>query len=133
MIDFQAPNTLRRILWLDATTCVATGALMALAASPLAALLQLPASLLFYAGLSLFPVAAFIALVASRGSIPYGGVWLVVIGNALWTLTSLALLTDQRLAPNSLGVAFIVIQAAAVAILAELEYTCIKRSTSVTA
>ena len=133
MFDFQSPTFLRRVLWLDAATCVATGALMEMGASPLASLLQLPAGLLFYAGLSLFPVAAFIAFVASRAVIPRVGVWLVIIGNAMWTLTSLALLTDQRITPNALGIAFIVIQAAVVAILAELEYTALKRSTQAAA
>ena len=133
MFDFQSPTFLRRVLWLDAATCVATGALMEMGASPLSSLLQLPANLLFYAGISLFPIAAFIAFVASRAVIPAAGVWLVIIGNALWTLTSLALLTDQRIAPNALGIAFIVIQAAVVAILAELEHTGLKRSTQAAA
>ena len=128
MLDFQTSNFLRRVLWLDAATCTATGALMTLAAAPLATLLQLPGGLLFYAGLSLLPVAGVIAFVASRVTIPTAGVWFVILGNAAWVLTSLALLTDQRVAPNSLGVAFILVQAAAVAILAELEYSGLKRA-----
>ncbi len=50
--------TLRKILFLDALTCLSCGALMSLASGPLAALLSLPASLLRYAGLSLFPIDA---------------------------------------------------------------------------
>jgi hypothetical protein len=130
MIDFRSPGFLRRVLWLDATTCVATGALMSLGATPLASLLHLPTALLIYSGLSLFPVAAFIAFVASRSTIPAAGVWLVVAGNAAWSLTSLALLTDQRISPNALGIAFVLIQAAVVALLAELEYTGLKASTA---
>lgn len=126
MFDVHSPSFLRRLLWLDAATCIATGALMNIGAAPLAALLNLPPALLFYAGLSLFPIAAFIVFVASRATIPVAGVWLIVIGNAAWTLTSLALLTDNRLTPNALGIAFILIQAAAVAVLAELEYTGLK-------
>jgi hypothetical protein len=128
MIDFQAPAFLRRILLLDAATCIATGALMTLGATPLAALLLLPAGLLFYSGLSLLPIAAFIAFVATRQTISPAGVWLVIIGNAGWVLTSLALLTDQRLTPNTLGIGFILLQAAAVAVLAELEYAGLKRT-----
>lgn len=130
MIDLHSPSFLRRVLWLDAATCVATGALMSFGSTPLAGLTNLPAGLLFYAGLSLFPVAAFIVFVASRAAIPAAGVWMVVIGNAAWSLTSLALLTDQRVSPNALGIAFVLIQAAAVALLAELEYMGLKSTTA---
>lgn len=133
MIDMQLPSFLRRVLWLDAATCLATGALMTIAAAPLATLLHLPQGLLFFAGASLFPVAAFIAFVASRHVIPSAGVWLVIIGNALWTMASLALLTDQRITPNAMGIAFILVQATAVAILAELEYAGLRRSANIVA
>ncbi len=126
MIDLHSPGLLRRVLWLDAVTCAAMGILMSLAASPLAALTNLPTALLTYAGLALFPVAAFIALIGSRVAIPAAGVWIVVLGNAAWSLASLALLADQRVSPNTLGIAFVLIQAVAVALLAELEYIGLK-------
>ena len=100
---------------------------MTIAADSLSSFMRLPAGLLFTAGLALVPVAGFIVFVASRATVPAAGGWLVVVGNAAWALTSLALLTESRLTPNALGIAFIVIQAAAVAILAELEFTCLKR------
>ena len=58
--------TLRRVLMVDAATCVATGLLMFLFATPLSTLLGLPAALLLYAGASLFPIAAFMAWLALR-------------------------------------------------------------------
>src|SRR5712691_9373460 len=47
---------LRRVLYVDAATCVATGALMTLDAALLSTLLGLPAALLLGSGLSLFPI-----------------------------------------------------------------------------
>jgi hypothetical protein len=108
---------LRLVLWLDAATCVATGLLLSVLAGRLSELLGLPQALLFYAGLSLFPIAAFMAWTAQRPAAP--AVWLVIGGNALWVLGSLAVLA---LSPTAIGTAFVIAQAVAVAVLAELEY-----------
>jgi hypothetical protein len=116
------PNFLRAVLLADAGTCVATGLLMSAAAGPVAALTQIPAGLLFDAGLSLFPIAAFIAWVGTRRSLPTLGVWLVVLGNLGWVAGSLWLLAGGVIGPNAFGIAFIAVQAAAVATLAGLEY-----------
>ena len=118
------PRFLRTVLIVDAATCVATGALMSLGATALAGLTRLPETLLFGAGLSLFPIAAFIALVASRPSA--AGVWVVVLGNVGWVIGSLLLLAAGP-APNALGIAFVIVQAIAVAMLAELEVIGLKR------
>ncbi len=116
------PNFLRTILMLDAVTCVATGTLMALAATPLSSLMLIPANVLWIAGTSLLPIAVFIAVVAARLPRSLTGVWLVIGGNAAWVIGSLALLVVGGFSPNALGMAFIVVQTAAVAILAELEF-----------
>lgn len=114
-----SPLPLRRILLLDAATCAAMGAALALASGPVARLTRLPEPLLLGAGLALLPVAGVMALVALRRP---GGLaaWLVVLGNALWVAASLALLLGP-VAPNALGVAFVLLQAAAVAGLAWVE------------
>lgn len=116
------PNFLRSILTLDAVTCVATGTLMAVAATRLSSLMLIPANVLWIAGMSLFPIAVFIAVVAARLPRSLTGIWLVIGGNAAWVIGSLALLVDGGFSPNALGTAFIVVQAVAVAILAELEF-----------
>jgi hypothetical protein len=128
MTFVQHPNFLRAVLFADAATCVATGTLLAGAAGWLAAWTQLPAELLRYAGFSLFPIAAFILLVASRARPPVAGVWLVIIGNVGWVLASLGLLAMEGIAPNGLGYGFVIVQAAAVALLAELEFMGLSRS-----
>ena len=114
---------LRLVLWIDAATCVATGLLLSALAAPLSPLLGLPAPLLFFAGLSLFPIAAFMAWTARRPSQP--AVWLVIGGNVLWVLGSLLVLA---MSPTKLGTVFVVAQAAAVALLAELEYVALRRT-----
>ncbi len=122
---------LRTVLLLDAVTCVATGLLMALGADILAGYTALPAPLLRYAGLSLFPVAAFIALVGTRGRLAPAAVWIVVGGNALWVAGSVLLLVSGLIAPNVLGYIFVAGQAAAVAVLAELEYVGLRQTLAV--
>jgi hypothetical protein len=123
----QHPNFLRTVLLLDAATCLLTGVLMKIAAIPLAELTEIPAPVLLYAGISLFPVAAFIALVGAIPSIPVAGVWLVIMGNACWVAASLWLMVSGAIGPNALGYAFIAGQALAVAVLAALEYAGLQR------
>ena len=116
------PNFLRTVLLIDAATCVVTGAVMAFGATPIDTLTNVPRELLFYSGLSLFPIAAFIALVGTRTAPPAPGVWLVILGNVAWVAASVWVLLGGMADPNTLGIAFIVFQALAVAVLAELEF-----------
>jgi hypothetical protein len=113
--------SLRSILLTDALTCLACGALMAIGASSLAAWLQIPESLLRYAGLSLFPISALMAFVALKalGSLPL--VWLVIAGNSLWAAASVWLSASGVIAPNTLGTTFILFQAVVVGVLTALE------------
>jgi hypothetical protein len=111
---------LRRVLQVDAATCLGTGALLALGAGWLERYLGLPAWLLFHSGLSLFPIAAFMGWVATRAPVPVAGVRLIVWGNAAWVLASLLVL--GVFSPTSLGHAFVLAQAAVVALLARLEH-----------
>ncbi|MEQ8429381.1 MAG: hypothetical protein RLN94_08930 [Roseovarius sp.] len=94
-------------------------------AGPLAGLMALPAPLLFWAGAILFPVAAYMAAVALwlPGNAP--AVMLVILGNVLWVVASLALLAGV-VAPNALGVAFLLGQAAFVAVMARLEQLALR-------
>ena len=61
---------LRKILFIDAATCVLTGLGLAVLAGALEPLLGLPRALLQYAGLALLPVAAFMAWAATRRRVP---------------------------------------------------------------
>lgn len=117
---------LRRILALDAASCVVMGLAMGLAAAPLASLFGLPDDLLRAAGLLLLPLAAFIGWLASRAAPPPLLVWIVIVGNLAWTAQSFALLGQY--APSPLGTAFVAAQAVAVLGLAGLEYVGLRRA-----
>lgn len=106
---------LRRLLVLDGVTCIAMGLVLILAAEPLAKLFALPHNLLFYAGLLLFPCAALMLAIAGRTHPPKAMVWVVIAGNALWVMASLVA-GLILFAPSAMGLAFVLLQAAVVAI-----------------
>jgi hypothetical protein len=118
--------TLRKILFVDAATCAAMGGLLTLAAEPVWQLTQIPPMLLFYAGLSLFPIGAFMAIVAMGSPVGPGATRLIIAGNVLWIAASLGLLLSGWIAPNGLGAAFILAQAIAVGVLTTLEHWALR-------
>ena len=99
--------------------------LMLAAARPLAQMLGLPEPLLRYAGFSLLPFAALVLYLAKRDVLPRGGVWTIIALNAGWVIASVALLFLA--APSTLGYAFVIVQAIAVAALAEMQYMGLRR------
>ncbi|HEX6861258.1 MAG TPA: hypothetical protein VF414_00490 [Thermoanaerobaculia bacterium] len=119
---------LRRVLALDAVTSGAMGALLVLAQTPLSSLLGLSSSLLFWAGLSLLPFAAFVGWLATRELPPRAGVWAVVLINALWVVDSFVLLASGWPDLTLLGKVFVLFQAVAVAVFAELQFFGLRRS-----
>ena len=121
-------SRLPRILMFDAATCVVMGVALLAASEPLGRLLALPASLLFYAGFALLPIAAFVAWVAMRRPVFPAGTWLVIVGNVAWVIASVAVLTLPIIAPNLLGAVFVLAQAAAVAVLAAMEWSALGRT-----
>lgn len=123
--------SLRALLLIDAATCAAMGLALDFGAGPIAAVTGFPETLLIFAGLALLPIAAFMALVAWR-PLP-AGAWLVILGNLAWIAGSLLLLLSGWVSPNALGVTFVVAQALAVAILAELEYLALRARSSAAA
>jgi hypothetical protein len=125
MSTFRSLPSLRNLLLVDALTCGAMGVFLTLGAGPVGGLTQIPSSLLFYAGLSLFPVAIFMAAVASRPVHP-AAAWLIIAGNGLWVVGSFALLLGGWIAPNVLGAGFIVAQALVVVVLAMLEHAALR-------
>lgn len=125
--------SLRGLLALDAVTCLVMGGLLLVAGGVLAPPLGLPHDLLFYAGLALLPVAAFMLAVAVPSAPPAAGVFVVVAGNWLWVAASLALPLFGLVSPTALGYAFLVIQAAAVAVLALAELRAMARVPASTA
>jgi hypothetical protein len=132
--SFTAPSPLlRKALLADALLSGITGLVLLLAAGPLATLEGLPVGLLRWSGIILIPFAAFVAWLGTRERVQRPLVFAVVACNALWALDSVLLLVTGWVEPTILGEVFVLGQAAVVAVLAELEFFGLRRSTLVEA
>ncbi len=131
--DLRTPQLLKYALLGDAVLSGAAGLLLVFAAAALAPRLGLPESLLFYAGASLLPFAAFVAWLGTRAPPQRGAVWAVVAYNAMWTVDSILLLASGWFAPTNLGIVFVLAQAIAVGVFAELQVTGLRRALSAAA
>ncbi|MGH8806595.1 MAG: hypothetical protein ACREX0_01795, partial [Noviherbaspirillum sp.] len=106
----------------------ALGLLLVFAAGALEPLFGLPAPLLREAGIVLLPLAAFIAHLAMREQLSRRWVWAVIIVNALWVIDSIVLLLSGWVTPTTFGQAFVIAQAVAVGVFAELEYFGLRKA-----
>ncbi len=118
---------LRTALLGDAAASGGMGLLLTAAAHPLASLLALPEPLLRGAGLVLLPYAGLVAWLGVRPRLPRWMVRGVVGVNLLWALDSLLLLALGLAAPNGLGTAFVLLQAAVVLGFALLQWAGLRR------
>jgi len=123
-----SPLFLRRVLWLDAGTGVATGLLQVLLAAHLAPLLGLPERLLVASGWAVFGYVAAISFIATRPVIPPALVRLLIVANGVWVLGCLALLFGGLVAPTLMGQGFLATQAVAVGLLIELQWFGVQRA-----
>jgi hypothetical protein len=131
---FTTPSPLlRKALLSDALLSGLTGLALAFAAGPLSTPLGLAVGLLRWSGIILMPFAALVARLGTRDRIQRPLVFAVVACNALWALDSVLLLVTGWVEPTILGVMFVLGQAAVVAVLAELEFLGLCRSTLVEA
>ncbi|MBC3919182.1 hypothetical protein H8L32_16945 [Undibacterium sp. CY18W] len=122
--------SLRKILMFDAITCVAMGLLLISTSGLLSELLGLPRDFVLLAGVALFPCAALMLLtsrIGTQAQPPAALVWLIIIGNAGWVIASL-LTMELWFSPTTLGMVFILAQAAAVVVLAVLEYRSLRQA-----
>lgn len=119
---------LRRAIQIDAIVSGAMALLLAFAATMLAPLLHLPEALLLESGLFLIAYAALVGWLGTRAAMPKLLVLVIIIGNALWTLSSISLLFSGAVTPNLLGQIFVAAQAIAVGVFAELQYIGLRRS-----
>ncbi|MBX9402827.1 hypothetical protein K4L06_16070 [Lysobacter sp. BMK333-48F3] len=120
-------SLLRRALAADAVVSGAAGALQLAAAGPLSALLALDAGLLRGSGLFLLLWTAFLVWVLGRKSVGAGLAWTVIGLNLAWAAGSVALWLQGAVAPNALGLSYLLAQAAAVAVFAELQFFGLRR------
>ena len=124
---FDHPQFLRRVLIVDALASGAMGLLLLAAAGVLAGPLGLPSTLMLGAGAILVPYAAAVLWLARRPALPRAAVWLVIAINVLWVVESVAVLLVGWTHPTLPGQAFVLMQAAFVALMAELEFIGLRR------
>jgi hypothetical protein len=127
-IDEESNGLLRLVLKLDA---VATGAvgLLSLAAGPaLDGPLGIPISLLMPVGLFLIVYAAVIWVVATRRRLSRPAAWTAVAINMVYAVDALLVLVSGWFTLTVLGTAFVLFQAAAVALFAAAQFYALRRS-----
>jgi hypothetical protein len=120
-------NFLRYALIADAIASGATGILLIAGADLLEGLLGLPVALMREAGMLLVPYVAFVAFVGTREDISRPAVQTVITLNIVWAVCSIGLLLTDIVAPTALGIAFVIAQAAVVAVFAELQFMGLRR------
>lgn len=119
---------LRSVLLFDAVTCILGGALLLGLSSALERLLGIPAGLSLAAGPLLLAFGAAVAWVGTRPEVLQVAVRVIVSLNALWAVESLLALGLGWLEPNALGRYFLVAQALAVLVIAELQFIGLRRA-----
>ena len=131
MID--ASTFLRRALLADAIFSGVAAVGFTFGAGAFAPLFNLPEALLRETGLFLIAYTALVGWLASRGSVARPLALLVVVGNAAWTVGSIALLLSGAVSPNLMGEVMVVAQAIATGVFAELQYVGLRKSARVVA
>jgi hypothetical protein len=121
------PSFLRYVLWADALSCLACGLLQVTLTATVSERLGLPSMLLVDTGMFLLFYGAAVAFLATRIYTPRAIIWLLIAGNIGWAVACIALLLGGGLEPTWLGKAYVVAQALAVAVLAELQYLGVRR------
>lgn len=116
---------LRRVLLADGAVSGAAGVVMVVGAGLLAPLTNLPQDLLAYAGIALLPWMVALIALAQMANVPRGAVHWVISINAIWVVGSIAVLFVTS--PTMFGYAFVIAQAVAVGLFAELQIISLKR------
>ena len=117
----MAVASVRMALGLDAVASGAMGVMLALGAGLAAPVLGLPEGLLRACGVFFLPWAALVGWLAMRPAPGRRAVAWIAALNAVWVVDSVLLLATGWVAPTGLGVAFVLAQAAAVAVFAALQ------------
>jgi hypothetical protein len=128
----HAPSTrsrslLRTALWFDALSVAGLGLLLLLLGDALSSLFGIEAGFLRAVGVLLLPFAAFLALTASRERISRVAVGWIVALNAVYVLSSFAVLLLGWLQPTALGSAFVIAQALVGGAVAGVEWIALTR------
>lgn len=121
---------LKRALLADAVVSAGCALLQLSATQPLAETLALPRLLLVGTAEFMLVYANVPAFMVTRVRPWSAAVKFIVVANLTWSGLSLALLLTAVLVPSSLGVGFVVLQAAAVGLLAGLQWAGLQACTT---
>lgn len=120
---------LKRVLVLDAASCLVMGAALWPAADLLSTPLGLSPALIGGAGMLLIPLGLFILWLGTRTETPAAFVYVVIGGNVIWAIESFVVaFGDHSITP--LGSLFVAGQGVFVVGLAVLEMAGFRRSAS---
>ncbi|WP_064749006.1 hypothetical protein [Lysobacter antibioticus] len=120
-------SLLRRALVADAVISGAVGALQLAVAGPLSGLLAIEAGWLQRSGVVLLAWTALLGWMLTRKTVSPPMAWTVIGTNLAWVVASVLVLVEGAIAPNTLGTAYVLAQAAVVAIFAELQFFGLRR------
>ena len=129
MSTVRVSPLLRFGLLIDTAISAAVGALMLAATGVFHSITALPEPLLRYVGLVFVPYVLVVGWLGLRETLARGAVWTVIACNLGWAIASMLLLTGGSIAPSTYGVAFVIAQAVAVVVFAELQFMGLQRST----
>jgi hypothetical protein len=118
---------LRRALQADAAITAANGGAYLVAAGPLGDLFDMPAGALRGIGAFLLVFALGVAAVARSPRPARAVVLAIVVANAVWAVDSVGAAVFGAWSPSTVGTIWIVMQAAVVALFAELQLTGLRR------
>ena len=127
MKALSSPKALRAVLILDAVASAVTTLLLIEGAGLLAVPFGLPEPFLRAAGLVLIPFVLFVGWAATREAPPVPVVWAIISANALWVVASAIFLLGPWVQPTALGTGFVIAQAIAVGLFAELQLIALWR------
>ncbi len=128
MSIFSHPQFLRRVLWADAAAGAASSLIHLLGAGFLSQLLGVPYAVLATSGVALIVFVALAGYLASCDPVPRGWVGVLIAGNWAWVGGCAVIFLMHASALTPLGQAYVVVHAAAVALLAELQWLALRRA-----
>ena len=121
----SSPRFLPTVLWIDAASCAATAGVQLAMTAEIAALLGLSTTLVMLSGWVLV-AAAVLAILGATDPSRRAVIGLLIAGNVLWVVGCIeVLLTAGGL--TAFGQAWLVLQAVAVGVIAELEFIGLRR------
>lgn len=121
---------LRNVLRLDALSCLACGAVQVAITAPLSRWLGFQEGLVGGTGEFLLAYGAAVGVLSALRAVPRTLAWLLVAGNLGWAVACAALLVSHypaASAASASGVAYVLLQAVVVAVLAGLQILALRR------